>query len=137
MRQRAGRSGIKAKHREIPRPGIELGVKTSALLPADTVRAGLPALPAAFTPKSASFRCRFDRLGDPQPLSDRTAERHLARFEHRIILGQADFLTGAKGEGRSDGLSGQSRAPARQEEAPPPGGKRCDLGCDAPEGYWS
>jgi hypothetical protein len=26
------------------------------------------ALPAAFTPQSTSFRCRFDRLGDPQAL---------------------------------------------------------------------
>jgi hypothetical protein len=30
-------------------------------------------LPAAFTPKSTSFRCRFDRLGDPQALSDSAA----------------------------------------------------------------
>jgi hypothetical protein len=29
------------------------------------------ALPAAFTPKSTSFRCRFDRLGDPQALNRR------------------------------------------------------------------
>src|SRR6202035_3345788 len=28
------------------------------------------ALPAAFSSKSTSFRCRFDRLGDPQALSD-------------------------------------------------------------------
>ena len=27
------------------------------------------ALPAAFTPKSTSFRCRLDRLGDPQAVS--------------------------------------------------------------------
>ncbi len=26
-------------------------------------------MPAAFTPKSTSFRSRFDRLGDPQALS--------------------------------------------------------------------
>ena len=27
------------------------------------------ALPAAFTPRSTTFRCRFDRLGDPQTLN--------------------------------------------------------------------
>src|SRR5712692_10809315 len=32
------------------------------------------ALPAAFTPKSTSFRYRFDRLGDPQALSARAAD---------------------------------------------------------------
>jgi len=45
-------------------------------------------LPAGFTFKSTSFRCRFDRLGDPQALA-RTAEWHRARFEHRIILGES------------------------------------------------
>jgi hypothetical protein len=45
-------------------------------LAAPALAAGDDEVPAAFTPKSTSFRCRFDRLGDPQVLSGlRTACR--------------------------------------------------------------